>query len=76
MNLDSTSPNQVYNSLEQQTAQLGQEVTSMAQNVDMTDPNEALKFQRATMKYQTLIGANSGYIDMMKRLLSGIIQKI
>ncbi|MDR6201316.1 EscF/YscF/HrpA family type III secretion system needle major subunit [Paraburkholderia sp. SIMBA_055] len=76
MSISSSDPNQIYNTLEQQTAQLGQEVTSMAQNVDMTDPNQALKFQRATMKYQTLIGANSGYIDMLKRLLSGIIQKI
>ncbi|MGF6812905.1 type III secretion apparatus needle protein [Paraburkholderia sp. Clong3] len=76
MSISSSDPNQIYNTLEQQTAQLGQEVTSMAQNVDLTDPKQALQFQRATMKYQTLFGTNSGYIDMLKRLLSGIIQKI
>ncbi|WP_035466893.1 EscF/YscF/HrpA family type III secretion system needle major subunit [Burkholderia sp. WSM2232] len=76
MNFDSTNPAQLYNSFEQQTARLGQEVADIGKNGDMTDPNQALKFQQATMKYQTLMGANSGYIDMIKRLLSGIIQKI
>jgi hypothetical protein len=71
-----SNPDAMFANFKQQAEAAGENMNNIAATADLTDANEALRFQQAAFKYNTAISASSSYIDLLKRLVSGIIQKI